>query len=134
MIPTPCFAGAYPTGEAESRGEAIMPDNKKADWSYRILMVGMTAAIGWGVNWIGDKVDTLTSLPNQVRKIGDDQAQLKVSVEEVKRAQDDMRRTQSGFATGAQVENLRSDVDKLTGRVDAMQEQVNGIGGRRPAK
>lgn len=103
-----------------------MPDTgKKADWTYRIAMAAMTAGIAWGVNWIGDKVDTLGSLPGQVRKIGDDQTALKMSVEEVKRAQDDMKRTQAGFATGAQVESLRSDVDKLTGRVDAMEATVN---------
>lgn len=112
-----------------------MPDTaKRADWSYRILMVLMTASIGWGVNWIGDKVDTLSGLPGQVRKLGDDQAQLKASVEDVKKAQDDakkvqdeMRQTQSGFATGAQVGDLRSDVDTLTGRVDTMETTVNSL-------
>ncbi|MDR6292364.1 hypothetical protein E9232_004904 [Inquilinus ginsengisoli] len=100
---------------------------KKADWSYRILMVVMTAAIGWGVNWIGEKVETLGSLPGQVRKIGDDQTALKVSVDDVKKAQEEMKRTQSGFATGEQVGTLRSDVDKLTGRVDTMETTVNSL-------
>jgi hypothetical protein len=109
-----------------------MPDSgKKADWTYRIAMAAMTAGIAWGVNWIGDKVDTLGSLPGQVRKIGDDQAALRVSVDEVKKAQEDMRRTQSGFATGADVQELRSDVDELTGRVGAIETMISP---RRPAK
>lgn len=109
-----------------------MPDTgKKADWTYRIAMAAMTAGIAWGVNWIGDKVETLGSLPGQVRKIGDDQTALKTSVEEVKRAQDEMRRTQSGFAAGADVQELRSDVDELTGRVGAIETMISP---RRPTK
>ncbi|WP_395675528.1 hypothetical protein [Inquilinus sp.] len=112
-----------------------MPDTaKRADWTYRIAMAAMTAGIAWGVNWIGDKVDTLSGLPGQVRQLGSDQALLKASVEDVKKAQEDakkaqdeMRQTQSGFATGAEVGTLRSDIDKLTGRVDTMETTVNSL-------
>lgn len=111
---------------------------KKADWSYRVIMVAMTAAIGWGVNWIGDKVETLGSLPGQVRQIGSDQAQLKASVEDVKKAQEDakkvqdeMRQTQAGFATDADMQEMRSDVDELTGRVGTIETLISP---RRPTK
>lgn len=99
-----------------------MPDGaKKADWTYRIINMVLSAGIALGVAGLWDQIKTVAGLSGKVDKLITDQATLAGSVEE-------MKRTQSGFATGADVQALRSDVDKLTGRVDTLQEQVNGLG------
>lgn len=108
---------------------------KKADWTYRIAMAAMTAAIGLGVNWIGNKVEILSGLPGQVRAIAADVDNVKKAQEDAKKVQEELKQTQSGFATGVQVGELRSKVDELTGRVGAMEATINAVAGnRRPQK
>jgi hypothetical protein len=95
---------------------------KRADWTYRIAMAAMTAVIAWSVNWIGDKIESLSGLPGQVRQLVSDQSALKVSVDKIEKAQ-------AGFATGEQVGTLRGEVDSLTGRVDTLTGRVDSLQG-----
>jgi outer membrane murein-binding lipoprotein Lpp len=93
---------------------------KKADWTYRILMMVMTACVGLGVNWMAGKLDTLTGLPSQVRKLSSDQDQLKVDVAAIREAQ-------PGYASKQDVKELRSDLDTLQGQVNANEGTVNAL-------
>jgi hypothetical protein len=99
----------------------------KVDWGYRIVQLILTAVITYLVGWSANKLETFSSLPGKVNKIAEDQAALQVSVDGIKTAQDEMKRTQAGFATGAEVKDLRSDVDTLTGRVNTMETTVNSL-------
>lgn len=98
-----------------------MPDTgKKADWTYRILQMALSAGIALGVAGLWDQIKTVAGLGGKVDKLITDQATLAASV-------DEMKRTQSGFATGADVQDLTGRVDKLTGRVDTMETTVNSL-------
>ena len=100
---------------------------KKADWKDWAYRTALGAVVVWGVNWLGGKIDTLSGLPGQVKQLVTDVDTVKKAQADMKAAQDEMKRTQSGFATGADVQNLTSRVDNLTGRVDTMETTVNSL-------
>lgn len=98
-----------------------MPDaGRTSDWRDWAFRAALGAAVVWGVNWLGGKVDALSGLPAKVNQLVTDQGKLATAVEDIKKAQ-------SGFATGADVEELRSDVDELTGRVGTIETTVNSL-------
>jgi outer membrane murein-binding lipoprotein Lpp len=99
-----------------------MPDTAKraADWKDWAYRTALGAVVLWGVNWLGGKIDTLSGLPAKVNQLVVDQGKLTVAV-------DDIKKQQTGFATGADVQALTGRVDTLTGRVDGMEATVNSL-------
>ncbi|TSD85636.1 hypothetical protein FFK22_026695 [Mycobacterium sp. KBS0706] len=110
--------------------EVLPPENivirkdSPAAWVYRIcLFVGLAVMGGLGYRIsesILSRLDGLFGVVAKVDQLAKDQAEVKVIV-------DQLARDRAGYAAAADLQGLTGRVDKLTGRVDAIEPLLNSL-------
>ena len=112
--------------------EVLPPENivirkdSPAAWIYRVsLFVGLAVMGGLGYRIsesILTRLDGLFGVVAKVDQLAKDQAEMKVVV-------DQLAKDKAGYAAAADLQGLTGRVDKLTGRVDAMEPVLNSLVG-----
>lgn len=111
--------------------EVLPPDNivirkdSPAAWLYRavlVVAVGVMGGLGYrATEAILSKLDALLDLPRQVREQGEQVAAQGRRIDDVGRKVDQLTADQAGAAKEADVQDIRTKVDQIDGRVQALE-------------